>query len=645
MKVVIMAGGRGTRISELFPDIPKPMIPVCGIPVLEREICSLREQGFKDIILTVGYKAGKIIHHFGNGRKYGVHIDYFVEKEPLGNAGALFQMKDKLTEDFLLLNADAMFNVDFNRFVEFHKSHNGLVTLFTHPNNHPYDSGLIIANQDRQVDQWLSKEDKRPAFYQNRVNAGLHVINPEALNMEVTTVKVDLDRQVLKPLCGTGKMYCYDSPEYVKDMGTPDRYEGVCKDFENDIVEARNLKNKQKAIFLDRDGTINKYVGFLRKEEQFELLEGVSEAIRKINRSGYLAVVVTNQPVIARGEVTYAGLQEIHNKMETLLGKDGAYLDGIYFCPHHPDSGFEGEVKELKIDCECRKPKPGLLLQAANDLNIDLEHSWMIGDGKNDILAGKNAGCRTALIGNDDFGQDITVDSLLSFANQIVEKTDMDKLDEKINRHLDLLVERYPVLKPCREDILNAYYLLEDAYAHGNKLLVAGNGGSAADSEHIVGELMKGFVQQRKPDDSFRKRLQEEDEELGSVLADSLQGALPAIALDGHPALSTAYMNDCEPLLCFAQQVNGYGKNGDIFLGISTSGNSKNILYAAVTAHAKGMRVIGLTGQKDSKLSDRADICIQVPQIETYMIQELHLPVYHCLCLMLEERFFSTNIK
>lgn len=641
MKVVIMAGGRGTRISELFPDIPKPMIPVCGIPVLEREICSLREQGFKDIILTVGYKAGKIIHYFGNGRKYGVHIDYFVEKEPLGNAGALFQMKDKLTEDFLLLNADAMFNVDFNRFVEFHKSHNGLVTLFTHANNHPYDSGLIIANQDRQVNQWLSKEDKRPTFYQNRVNAGLHVINPEALNMEVTTAKVDLDRQVLKPLCGTGKMYCYDSPEYVKDMGTPDRYEGVCKDFENGIVEARNLKNKQKAIFLDRDGTINKYVGFLRKEEQFELLEGVSEAIRKINRSGYLAVVVTNQPIIARGEVTYAGLQNIHNKLETLLGKDGAYLDGIYFCPHHPDNGYEGEVKELKIDCECRKPKPGLLLHAAKYLNIDLERSWMIGDGKNDVLAGKNAGCRTALIGSDDFGQDVTVDSLLSFVDQIVEKTGMDKLDEKINSHLDLLIERYPVLKPCREDILNAYYLLEDAYAHGNKLLVAGNGGSAADSEHIVGELMKGFVQQRKPDDSFRKRLQEEDEELGSVLADSLQGALPAIALDGHPALSTAYMNDCEPLLCFAQQVNGYGKAGDVFLGISTSGNSKNVLYALTTAHAKGMKVIGLTGAKSSKVEQMSDVCIKVPQAETYMIQELHLPVYHCLCLMLEDRFFG----
>lgn len=215
------------------------------------------------------------------------------------------------------------------------------------------------------------------------------------------------------------------------------------------------------------------------------------------------------------------------------------------------------------------------------------------------------------------------------------------KLDEKISVHLELLVERYPVLQSCKQDILNAYSVLENAYIQGNKLLVAGNGGSAADSEHIVGELMKGFKLSRKPEYSFRKALIKEDEELGTILADNLQGALPAIALDGHPALATAYMNDCAPLLCFAQQVNGYGKSGDVFLGISTSGNSQNILYAATTAHAKGLKVIGLTGKKDSKLSKKADICIQVPQIETYMIQELHLPVYHCLCLMLEERFFG----
>ena len=217
----------------------------------------------------------------------------------------------------------------------------------------------------------------------------------------------------------------------------------------------------------------------------------------------------------------------------------------------------------------------------------------------------------------------------------------MRELDNRLMRHIDLLVERYASLESARNDIVAAYLLLEESYENGGKLLVAGNGGSAADAEHIVGELMKGFKLPRKPEADFAEKLVEENQELGSVLAENLQGALPAIALDGHPALSTAYMNDCEPLLCFAQQVNGYGKSGDVFLGISTSGNSKNVLYAATTAHAKGMKVIGLTGAKDSKLKDMSDVCIKAPQTETYMIQELHLPIYHCLCLMLEDRFFG----
>ena len=408
MKVVLMAGGKGTRISELFPNIPKPLIPIDGIPVLEREIVSLRDQGFTDIIITIGYMAEKIQAYFGNGSKWNVNIVYFVEDKPLGNAGALFKLD--LTEDFLLLNADAAFDVDFNRMVEFHNLHGGLVTLFTHPNSHPYDSGLIIADSTCEVNAWLAKEDDRPKFYRNRVNAGLHVISPKALEIsgvdknaigkEVNgkIMKVDLDRQVLKPLCGTHTMFCYDSPEYVKDMGTPERYESVCRDYTKGVVQAKNLKNRQKAIFLDRDGTINKYVGFLRKTEELELTEDAAEAIKLINTSGYLAVVVTNQPVIARGEVTWEGLDEIHNKMETELGKQGAYLDGIYFCPHHPHKGYVGELVELKIDCDCRKPKPGMLIKAAEDLNIDLKKSYMIGDSENDVKAGNSVGCKSIKI-------------------------------------------------------------------------------------------------------------------------------------------------------------------------------------------------------------------------------------------------------
>ena len=242
-------------------------------------------------------------------------------------------------------------------------------------------------------------------------------VNKDNIGKEIDgkVVKVDLDRQILKPLCGTGTMYCYDSPEYVKDMGTPERFHSVERDFINGIVQSKNLKNKQKAIFLDRDGTINKYVGFLRKIDEFELLPGVEEAIKKINESGYLAIVVTNQPVIARGEVTVEELNEIHKKLETELGYEGAYIDGLYYCPHHPHKGYEGEIPELKIDCECRKPKPGMLLKAAEDFNIDLSQSWMIGDGENDVKAGKAAGCKTALIGQEDFGQDVTVDNIKEF--------------------------------------------------------------------------------------------------------------------------------------------------------------------------------------------------------------------------------------
>lgn len=412
MKVVIMAGGKGTRISSVASDIPKPMIKIDGIPVLEREIECLQEQGFTDIIITVSHLGNIIMDYFGDGsgispvtgKPFGVHITYYFEKKPLGNAGALFQIKDQLTEDFLLLNADAMFDVDFNRFVAYHQQKGGLVTLFTHPNNHPYDSGLLIADANGVAVKWLTKEDDRDGYYRNRVNAGLHVISPKILDTEITTAKVDLDRQLLKPLCGTGKMYVYDSPEYVKDMGTPDRYYAVCEDVKTGKVKSRNLQNKQKAIFLDRDGTINKYVGFLRDIRDFELIDGAADAIKMINQSGYLAIVVTNQPVIARGEVSLEELDNIHNKMETLLGESGAYVDAIYYCPHHPDKGFEGERPEYKKICNCRKPKPGMLLQAARDYNIDLEASWIIGDGENDLEAGKAAGCKSILLkGNTEY--------------------------------------------------------------------------------------------------------------------------------------------------------------------------------------------------------------------------------------------------
>ncbi len=446
MKTVIMAGGRGTRISELFQGIPKPMIPISNgtitKPVLQWEIESLTLQGFDDIILTVSHLHEKIEEFFGDGSSFGAKISYFIEDVPIGNAGALFLLQDHLAEDdFLLLNADAIFDVDFARMVAYHRSKDALATIFTHPNSHPYDSGIVIADKDGAVGKWLAKEDKRPIYYRNRVNAGLHILSPKVLQqaaklsgIEVDRIgtvgedgkiiKVDLDRQVLKPLCGSGRLFCYDSPEYVKDMGTPERFYAVSHDFQIGTVAAKNLRNKQKAIFLDRDGTINRYVGFLRNVNDFELLPGVAEAIKLINDSGYICIVITNQPVIARGEVTTEEMQIIHNKMETLLGKEGAYIDGLYYCPHHPHRGYEGEIPELKIDCDCRKPKPGMLLCAATDYNINLRDSWMIGDGENDVKAGKAAGCKTILLGDASFGQDYDAPNLLEAVKRIFKMTD-----------------------------------------------------------------------------------------------------------------------------------------------------------------------------------------------------------------------------
>lgn len=429
MKTVIMAGGRGTRLASVAKDIPKPMVPIDGVPILEREIECLKGQGFTDLVITVGHLGTVIMDYFGDGSRlspttgkpFGVRIEYYLEAESLGNAGALFRIKDKLREDFLLLNGDAVFHVDFNRLVSFHVLHGGTVTVLTHPNDHPYDSGLIIADTEGQVQQWLTKEDARPAYYKNRVNAGIHVVSPQLLEQAPDKPKVDLDRDLLRPLAGTGRLYAYDSPEYVKDAGTPERYSQVCEDLRHGIITRKCLLNRQRAVFLDRDGTLNRYVGFLRDVRELALLPGTAEAVRRINRSGYLAVVVTNQPVIARGEVTVLQLDEIHNRLETELGRQGAYLDAIYYCPHHPDSGFAGEIPELKFDCDCRKPKPGMLLKAAADLNIDLKQSWMVGDGKADIEAGRATGCHTALIDDEgqDYGQEMSAPSLLELIQKL----------------------------------------------------------------------------------------------------------------------------------------------------------------------------------------------------------------------------------
>lgn len=444
MKVVIMAGGMGTRIQSVRADVPKPMIEICGKPILQYQIENLKACGLTDITIGVGHLGHVIKEYFGDGSKFGVNINYFTEDHPLGTAGALFKMLDGracadidtttvLDDDFLLLCGDVIFDIDFNRFIAFHKEHKAWASLMAHPNGHPYDSSLLVTEvlppaeagglpvSTHRVTKWMAKEDER-TYYKNLVNAGLQLISPKLLRETLKTFvprhpetpdKIDLDRDVLKPGIKTRKIFAYETPEYIKDMGTPDRYYETEADIKSGKVHARNLSQKQKAIFLDRDDTINTNCGFVTKTDQFVLMPGAAEAVKKINKSGYLAIVITNQPVIARGDCTFEELAEIHAKMETELGKEGAFIDGLYFCPHHTDKGFPGECPEYKCDCDCRKPKAGLFLMAARDFNIDLGHSYMIGDGERDIEAGKNAGCKKSYLVTDDETINKIVDQII----------------------------------------------------------------------------------------------------------------------------------------------------------------------------------------------------------------------------------------
>ena len=431
MKAVIMAGGKGTRLQSIAKNIPKPMVPILNRPILEYQIDSLKKSGITDVIIIIGYLGNIIRKHFCNGERYGVSIEYIVENMPLGTAGALYYLKGKIKDDFILVFGDLIFDIDFNRFMAFHKKSDAIISLYGHPNTHPYDSDVIIANEQNRVIKIESKNVERPFFYHNFVNAGLYCLSPQLLNEITNPEKLDLEKNLIIEQIKKKRVYAYRSTEYVKDMGTPDRLNAVVRDIQNKIVTSRNLKNKQKAIFLDRDGTINQYVGFLKNIDDFKLISGVAEAIKIINQSQYLAIVATNQPVIARGEVTFSSLEEIHKKMETELGKQGAYLDDLFFCPHHPDKGYKDEVKELKIDCSCRKPKIGMLLQAAEKYNINLSQSWYIGDTSVDIQTGINAGMKTILVKTGQAGRDrkynaaatFEADTLYEAAKRIMKET------------------------------------------------------------------------------------------------------------------------------------------------------------------------------------------------------------------------------
>ena len=377
MKAVIMAGGKGTRISSITQDeIPKPMLKVGGKPILEHQINSLKKSNIDEIILIIGHLGDKIKEYFKDGENFNIKIKYIKEDEnkPLGTAGSLYYLKNEIKDDFILIFGDVFLSVDFNKMIKVHKENKNDVTILSHPNSHPFDSDLIVTDINNLVLKFDKKTNIRNYDYNNLVNSGIYIFSPKIFNYINEPVKLSLEYDVIEKMLEKEKVYSYKSTEYVKDMGTPERYESVNNDYNNGLCEKRNLSNKQKCIFIDRDGTINEYVGFLRKKEDLKLIKNITEAIKLINSSEYLCIVITNQPVIARGEVTVSGLDEIHKRLYTLLGEKGAYIDDLYYCPHHPDSGFAGEVKELKIKCNCRKPNTGLIEKEVKDRRLNYRY-------------------------------------------------------------------------------------------------------------------------------------------------------------------------------------------------------------------------------------------------------------------------------
>lgn len=377
-QVLVLAGGQGTRLKGVSGDIPKALVRIGGKPVLEHQLELAVKHGFRDFVFFTGYQGEKIEAVFSDGSRWNARIRYRREKEPLGTAGCVLDGYDSLAERFLVLYADTLFNIDLRHFWEKHESHGAAATLFLHPNDHPFDSDLIRLNRDQAIEGFFPAPHRvrEGDFLPNIVNAALYAINKTALARLVhewkkQPRKMDFVKDVFPSLLKNGQSLAgYVSREYIKDMGTPERLNEVEEDFRSGKIARGSRNFCRPAIFLDRDGTLTSERQAVH-EEELQLFKGAGSAVRRINRSEYLSVLVTNQPFVARGDLTEERLKNIHNKLETLLGMERSYLDAIYYCPHHPDKGFPTERKDLKIHCDCRKPAIGMVERARRELAMN----------------------------------------------------------------------------------------------------------------------------------------------------------------------------------------------------------------------------------------------------------------------------------
>ncbi|MBF0343286.1 MAG: HAD-IIIA family hydrolase [Nitrospirae bacterium] len=437
MTGVIIAGGKGERLKSINKDIPKPMNQINGKTVIEHQLNLLKNYGIRDIYILTGYLGHVIKECFGDGSTFEVNIKYLDEDIPLGTSGCVKPLAKILTSDFIVFYGDIMLDIKIDDFISFHHNKGGSGTLLIHPNDHPYDSDLVVVDEDEMIVEFLFK-DKKPQYYGNTASAAIYILSPDVFNY-IPDGKSDFVKNVFPSMLQNGaKLYGYRTSEYVKDMGTVDRLEKVRRDVSTGKPHNSSKVHKKPAIFFDRDGTIIEYVDLLHKVDDVKLFPFSPISIKKVNESGYLSFIVTNQPVVARNLCDTATVIKIHNKLETLLGNERAYVDRIYFCPHHPDSGYQGENIAYKIACKCRKPEIGMILQAIEQYNIDVESSWMIGDTTTDIQTGINAGLKTILVRTGKGGKDnkynVTPDLILNNINDAV-----DYILSSKTKHEDIL--------------------------------------------------------------------------------------------------------------------------------------------------------------------------------------------------------------
>ncbi|MBM3709090.1 MAG: HAD-IIIA family hydrolase [Actinobacteria bacterium] len=490
MKAVILAGGRGTRLKALTGSIPKPMIKIGGIPVLEHQINLLKIYGIRKIIICTGYLSDKIENYFGEGKSWGVEIIYSKENTPLGSAGCIKEIEEIAGENFLVLYGDVMINMNLNYLTDFHNEKKACATLVVHPNDHPYDSDLIEIDDNSKILEFFPKPHPEGNIYRNLVNAGVYVLKDTVFTYIQRGKKCDFGKDIFPLMLEKNEpLYAYNTPEYIKDMGTLKRLSEVQNDIETSKFTSFNLSFSRPAVFLDRDGVINEEKGLICSIEDVALINDSAAAVKELNNSRYFTVVITNQPVVAKGLCSISELKEIHKKIEILLGREGAKIDRIYFCPHHPEKGFSGENVEYKIDCDCRKPKTGMIERAKKELNIDVGRSFLIGDMTADIMTAKNAeitsvgvrsgyGCRD---GKYNVLPDIWADNLSNAVNIIF---DMERY-EKFN---SIILDRINEQKKEK---------LEKASASDNLPFIVSVGGIARSGKSVFAFFLKRYLKEK----------------------------------------------------------------------------------------------------------------------------------------------------